>query len=54
MVIMATCIYLFMWVYLSRMNRQRAEGKIDAKYAGMTEAELAELGDESPRFRYVI
>jgi hypothetical protein len=54
MVTMATCIYIFMWTYLTRVNKQRAAGKIDPKHEGLTEEELAELGDESPRFRYVI
>jgi hypothetical protein len=51
---MATCIYLFMWVFFSRANKRRAEGKIDPKHVGLSEDELAEFGDESPRFRYVI
>lgn len=54
MVTMATCIYIFMWTYLTRVNKQRAEGKINPKHEGLSEEELAELGDESPRFRYVI
>lgn len=54
MVTMATCIYIFMWTYFTRVNKQRAEGKIDPKHEGLSEEELAELGDESPRFRYVI
>lgn len=54
MVSMATCIYMFMWTYFSRVNKQRAEGKIDKKHEGLGEDELAELGDDSPRFRYVV
>ena len=54
MVSMATCIYVFMWTYLARVNRQRAAGKIEKKHEGLNEEELAELGDDSPRFRYVI
>lgn len=54
MVGMATCIYIFMLTYLSRLNKQRAEGKIKPEHEDLSEDELAELGDESPRFRYVI
>lgn len=54
MVGMATLIYIFMWTYLSKVNKQRADGKIDEKHQGLSEEALAELGDDSPRFRYVI
>ena len=54
MVGMTTGIYVFMWAYFSRVNKQRAEGRIDKKHEGLSEDELAELGDDSPRFRYVI
>jgi hypothetical protein len=43
-----------MWTYFTKVNKQRAEGKIDKKYEGLNEDELAELGDDSPRYRYVI
>ncbi|KAM0321913.1 hypothetical protein ACHAQA_009810 [Verticillium albo-atrum] len=54
MVSMATCIYAFMWWYLQRQNKRRDSGEVSAKHRDLSEDELAELGDESPRFRYTI
>jgi MFS transporter, ACS family, DAL5 transporter family protein len=34
-------------------NKARARGDEDEKIAGMTEEEIDEMGDESPRFRYI-
>jgi hypothetical protein len=34
------------------VNTRQKEGKEDHKIAGMTEEEVNELGDESPRFMY--
>ncbi|KAK4942565.1 hypothetical protein LTR10_017694 [Elasticomyces elasticus] len=44
----------FMWGYYSFTNNRRAEGKEDHKVAGLSDEEIEELGDDSPRFRYVI
>ncbi|KAL8668544.1 MAG: hypothetical protein Q9168_006826 [Polycauliona sp. 1 TL-2023] len=52
MVGMANVIFAFMWWYLSRLNNRRRRGEEDAKIANMSEDEIAELGDESPRFIY--
>ena len=41
------------WVYYIYINGRRASGKEDEKTAGMSEAELEELGDKSPRFIFV-
>ncbi|KAK1672166.1 major facilitator superfamily transporter [Colletotrichum godetiae] len=54
MVGMATCMYGFMWYWYWRENKQREGGRVESKYADLSDDELAELGDESPRFRYTI
>lgn len=41
------------WAYYIYINGRRASGKEDTKTAGLTEAELEELGDKSPRFKFV-
>ncbi len=38
--------------YFIRKNAQRRAGKEDHKVEGLSEEEMAELGDESPRFMY--
>jgi hypothetical protein len=50
MVAMAAIIYAIMWFYFIRQNRRRSAGKQDAKIVGKTEPEIAEMGDENPRF----
>lgn len=45
-------IYGFLSFYYDRVNKRRAAGKEDHKVAGMTDAEIDALGDESPRFVY--
>lgn len=52
MVGFAMLMYGLMWWVLSRENQSRQDGKQDAHVEGMSEEEIAELGDESPRFRY--
>lgn len=54
MVCWACLVYGFMWFYFSRVNARRARGEEDAKISGMTDEEVAELGDSSPRFMYTI
>ncbi|KAH6855900.1 major facilitator superfamily domain-containing protein, partial [Chaetomium sp. MPI-CAGE-AT-0009] len=53
LMLMATLIYLFFWGYFRHLNKRREEGKEDYKVQGMTDEEIDELGDESPRFRYI-
>lgn len=47
---LATGIFVVLHVFWKRQNKRRAEGKEDWKVEGMTEEEIAELGDKSPRF----
>lgn len=54
MVFMATVIYGCLWWILARKNAARRGGKEENKITGMSEEEIAELGDASPRFIYTI
>ncbi|CAM1509126.1 Fc.00g028650.m01.CDS01 [Cosmosporella sp. VM-42] len=54
MVAVGTLIYAFMWYWYRRQNLRRQAGEMEEKYRGLGEAELKELGDESPRYRYTI
>ncbi|KAF7155645.1 hypothetical protein CNMCM5623_008187 [Aspergillus felis] len=45
-------VYAMMWAFYQHENSRRANGLEDEKVAGMTEEEIQELGDNSPRFRY--
>ncbi|KAI0886880.1 DNA-repair protein rad2 [Annulohypoxylon maeteangense] len=47
---MSTCLFGFLWFWFARENRKRDEGHIKSIHEGLSEDELAELGDESPRF----
>lgn len=50
----AALLHGSMSLYLRQANKQREVGRGDFKVDGMSEAEVAELGDESPNFRYTI
>lgn len=50
----ATLAYAFLWFWYNRANKKRDEGQIKPEHANLSEDEMAELGDESPRFRYTI
>ena len=54
MVAFASAVYAFMWLYYSRVNARRARGDEDHKIQGMSDEEINELGDDSPRFVYTI
>jgi len=48
----STLIYIAFWVWFRRQNRRRDEGEQDKRCAGLSEAEVEELGEYNPRFRY--
>ena len=50
MVAMAALLYAFMSLYFIRRNKARRVGKEDDVIRAKSEAEIAELGDENPRF----
>lgn len=54
MVAFASVVYALMWFYFLRVNARRARGDEDHKIQGMSEQEIKELGDDSPRFVYTI
>ncbi|KAL8998966.1 MAG: hypothetical protein Q9169_002072 [Polycauliona sp. 2 TL-2023] len=54
MVGIAQVIFASMSWYFSRQNDRRRRGEEGAKIANMSEDEIAELGDESPRYFYTI
>lgn len=54
MVGMATAIYGVMWFWFDRENRRRASGESKHDQRSLSDDELAELGDESPRFVFTI
>lgn len=54
MVGMGTAIYGFLWYWYRRENGKRDQGIVHEEHRAMHEEELAELGDDSPRFRYTI
>ncbi|KAI1397967.1 MFS general substrate transporter [Hypoxylon fuscum] len=51
---MAACIYAFMWFWFAKENRKRSDGHVKPEHENLSDDELAELGDESPRFKYTI
>lgn len=48
-----TC-YCVLWFHFSRANAKRERGDEDAAVQSLSDEEIAELGDDSPRFRYTI
>ncbi|EWC47425.1 hypothetical protein DRE_00393 [Drechslerella stenobrocha 248] len=53
MIAVGTMAYGTVLAYYIYENKARDEGKRDYLLEGKTEAEIAEMGDDSPRFRYV-
>jgi hypothetical protein len=54
MVAWACLCYIVMWLYFARVNARRARGEEDHKIEGLSDDEIAEMGDDSPRFVYTI
>ena len=52
MVAMSGAIYTLMGVYFAAQNKSRQAGNEDSKMAGKTEDEIAEMGDENPRYMF--
>lgn len=48
----AGAIYALMWFYYRQKNSRRAQGLEDEKVTGLTDEQIEELGDKSPRFLY--
>jgi hypothetical protein len=52
LVLFAGTVFLSMMFYFIRRNKARRNGEEDHLIEGMTEDEIAELGDENPRFMF--
>ena len=50
---MATVVYGLMSVWYMRENKRRDAAGVGAAHEGQSDDELAELGDESPHYRFV-
>ena len=47
-------LYTFLRIYWARINRRRIEGKEDGKMVGKTDEEIENMGDDSPRFMFML
>ncbi|KAL6709544.1 hypothetical protein ACN47E_001479 [Coniothyrium glycines] len=54
MVAFAIVCYAVMWFHLGQINKRRESGEEEHLIAGMNDEDVAELGDDSPRFKYTI
>ena len=54
MVAIASIIYGCMSMYFTKKNRRRKGGLEGKKAEGKTEEEIAEMGDESPRYGFTV
>ncbi|KAF2738306.1 MFS general substrate transporter [Polyplosphaeria fusca] len=52
MVAWAIVVYVVMWWHFAKVNARRERGEEDHRVQGMSDEEIAELGDDSPRFYY--
>jgi len=49
---LSVCIFAFMTLYYTRLNKQRAAGSEDWKMEGKTDEDIQEMGDKSPKYVY--
>jgi hypothetical protein len=54
MVGFACICYVILWFEFNRINSRREKGEEEHLIEGMSDEEVAEMGDDSPRFRYTI
>jgi hypothetical protein len=47
-------VFAGMSAYFSAENRKRLQGKEDYKIEGMSDEDIDELGDRSPRYLYTV
>ena len=52
MVAFAITCYAVLWFAFRRINTRRENGEEEHLISGMTEEDIAELGDDSPRFKF--
>ena len=52
MVLLAVALYAVLWLWYRRLNAARDAGRVKPEHADLSDDERAELGDESPGFRY--
>jgi hypothetical protein len=54
MVAFAITCYAILWLTFHKINTRRENGEEEYLVQGMTDEDIAEMGDDSPRFRYTI
>lgn len=54
MVGFAIFCYAILWFAFARINKRRESGEEEHLIAGMSDEDIAEMGDDSPRFKYTI
>lgn len=54
MVAFALACYAVLWAYLGMLNSRREKGEEDHLIEGKSDEDVAEMGDDSPRFKYTI
>lgn len=54
MVGFACMCYIILWFTFSRVNAKRERGGEEHAVQDMSEEDIAEMGDDSPRFRYTV